>query len=235
MRNFTYAFFSMVILILLLIIILPSMGYTLAPLASDAHQSIGQSSTNHKLRWVIDPDSPLYPIERDIEDLQLGFSFKNKIKEQLLIGFAQERAAESVAMVNKDNTPLAAQAVSEMVNDLQTLEEMKEYSDPQTVVYLEASILQIKKDSALAVADILNKSGETAGNNLGLNQPSLENIRSYVQADKDYHEAIEGLVVAKRDLDAAIASKHESAILAARESLEQAKEKVNEALDNNGV
>lgn len=189
MRNFTSAFFSVVILILLLSIILPSMGYTLAP-QSGADGPPSQSTANKIHRFVFDPDSPLYPIELGIEKLQFSFTPRHGDQAQLLLRFAEERAAESAEMVNKNKPSQAAQAVSDMVNNLRTLEEMRDYLPSETANDIDNAILQLKEDSAVTIADILNKLGETVVAKPDSNQPNLDNIRDYIRSDKDYQDSI---------------------------------------------
>ncbi|MDP2720162.1 MAG: DUF5667 domain-containing protein [Dehalococcoidia bacterium] len=59
------------------------------------------------------PDSPLYNFERLIENAQLTFTFDPVAKEQVRLGFAQERLAEAKTLIDAGKTESGATALAD--------------------------------------------------------------------------------------------------------------------------
>lgn len=187
MRNFTLSIIKILLIILLVSITLPTLADTLGP-RSGATYTAAKIDSGFRRLLVVNPDNPLYSVQRSIEGLQLGFSVKHRVKAQLLVNFAQARLAEAATMLDNNKPALAIRSVSELITELQTLEEIKDYLPTEVQSNLDLAIFTLQTDSAPIVARVLKISEE--GQEFTDNS-DLKKIRQFVKANPPLQAAIE--------------------------------------------
>lgn len=182
----------------------------------------------------ITPDSPLYPVERLIENIQIALTFSAEGKAELLIEFANERLAEAQIMTEQNRQDLVHKVMKVFAKTIEIAnnkaKEAAENDKDVTNIIEKIEVIETEASSILikATGVIPEEAAETLKEAISVEVKKTLAVKAFAVAKANFFEAKKQFEAAKEEFKKAQETGDETEIQVALEKLKLAEKYKNE-------